>query len=594
MKTRVGLVFIPIICALYITFCNADFPNFECTANRYGEFTPDDESNCHYYFCTARRNWSHRKCEGGGSVPRSFVKRFKNNSTRVNPCRTYDKNCKQTAAALKEVTKRPSYTPRPIECKEVQQRGCRSEGECCDGLQGTSLLCKESICCVPERGPCVEDEDCCKGGKLKCTEGRCIAINCPYPMPSPNCGITSRSANNDNGRFKVGERVYFNSDPCYSLDTSDGSGEFVECMPDGTINPKIPRCKEIVCDEVEAPDNGERDPSQGPDVCGSSVGFDCDNGYELKGAEEIQCTEDGWTNIPPVCTDEAEEEECADLHEQCHRGENAGNGALPCCETNNLKCSRASTCCVEKQGGCSNDTDCCIGLICTTRKKCEPPISFVCKEPVDIVFAVDTSCSIIPNNKETMRTFMAEMARAVELTTDPNRGFQIGALTFNSETTPVTYLNDASNPEKVITTIEHMELNLANDKLCSTHTFDALKMIETEFFTAEKGDRPNVKNTVVLVSDGATKPDHKKNDTLKNSDDLRKKAEILIVGLPQKCKKNKPNCAPKFVGFDEFIHIVGGYPGLPNVYSFKFLELRLALEAIGKALCGPDGVKTNQ
>ncbi|CAH1774623.1 unnamed protein product [Owenia fusiformis] len=346
-----------------------------------------------------------------------------------------------------------------------------------------------------------------------------------------------------------------------------------------------------VCDEVEAPVNGERDPSRGPDVCGSFIGFDCDSGYELKGAEEIQCTEDGWTDIPPVC-EEPEDEECADLHGQCHRGENTGNGALPCCEANDLKCSRASTCCRNRGGVCSDDTECCIGLICTAQKECEPPISIICKEPVDIVFAVDTSCSIVPIDKENIRTFMTEMARAFELSTDPNRGVQMGALTFNAETTPVTYLNDASDPEKVITKIEHMELNLANDKLCRTSTFDALKMTETEFFSVEKGDRPNVKNIVVLLSDGATKPDNKQPRTFQYSDDLREKAEIIVVALPQGCdpKKNKSKCSPKLVGWVEWNYIAGGER---NVFSANFTALRTVVEHLGTRVCGRNSFTIN-
>ncbi|CAH1774630.1 unnamed protein product, partial [Owenia fusiformis] len=533
MTTRIGLL-LPIFCALYITFTNAE-PKIECTNDRYGQVTADKDSNCHYFFCTARRNWSHRRCESGGSVPKRYMRKFKSQSTRVNLCRTYDKNCKESAAELKKVTTEPTYTPSSIECKEVQQRGCRSEGECCDGLQGTSLLCKESICCVPERGPCVEDEDCCRGGNLKCTEGRCIALDCEYPVAPENGRIDSGSAPNQQGRFKPGETVSFSCNDCYTLSKNAAgiTDKTVECLPNGEVDDPVPTCERLQCTDVVAPENGGRSPRRGNNNCGDQVTVECDDGFKPTEALVLTCEQIGtsvrWDKDPQTC--EPEETPCQEVNQQC--GDDLG-----CCKRVNevMACGFSKTCCRERSQKCSSDGDCCRGLSCSDETgTCEPPITIDCSDAIDIVFAVDTSCSISDADKDRIRTFMTEIARAFFLSPSiENDGVQMAALTFNKGTQHVAFLSDVRNPDKLIQSIETMNLTEVD---CTTHTFAALERMTNLYFTPERGDRPDAPNIVILLSDGVTKPSGRTKDTFKNADALRATgAELLVVGLPQGCK----------------------------------------------------------
>ncbi|CAH1774627.1 unnamed protein product, partial [Owenia fusiformis] len=292
-----------------------------------------------------------------------------------------------------EVTTEPTYTPSSIECKEVQQRGCRSEGECCEGLQGTSLRCKESICCVPETGPCVEDEDCCRGGNLKCTEGRCIAPDCEYPVAPQNGRIDSGSAPNQQGRFKPGEIVSFSCNDCYTLSRNPAGqiDKTVECESNGELDGPVPTCERLQCIDIVAPENGGRSPTVGNNACGDQVTVECDDDFEPEGPIVLTCEQIGtsvsWDKVPQKCT---KEKACQELGQPCENGNGNGNG-LDCCVKVNevMACGFTGTCFRERRQRCSSDDDCCRGLGCSNETKtCEPPITLDCREPIDIVFAV--------------------------------------------------------------------------------------------------------------------------------------------------------------------------------------------------------------
>ncbi|CAH1774626.1 unnamed protein product, partial [Owenia fusiformis] len=250
--------------------------------------------------------------------------------------------------------------------------------------------------------------------------------------------------------------------------------------------------------------------------------------------------------------------------------------------------------CRERSQRCSSDGDCCRGLVCSNvTETCEPPITIDCSDAIDIVFAVDTSCSISSLDKDRIRTFMTEIARAFFLSPSiEDDGVQMGALTFNKGTQHVAYLSDVEDPGKLIQSIATMNLTEVG---CSTHTYAALERMENLYFTSGRGDRPDAPNQVILLSDGVTKPDGKVQDTYDNADSLRATgAVILVVGLPQGCKPNKPNCVPQVIGQEEWMRISGASDNpdlMINILSADFTRLRDTVMQIGEKVCGKGSVR---
>ncbi|CAH1774628.1 unnamed protein product, partial [Owenia fusiformis] len=150
------------------------------------------------------------------------------------------------------------------------------------------------------------------------------------------------------------------------------------------------------------------------------------------------------------------------------------------------------------------------------------------------------------------------------------------------------------NPDKVIKRMESMNLTEVG---CRTHTFAALERMENEYFTPEKGDRPDAINKVIVLSDGVTKPSSKESNTFNNADSLRATgAEIVVVGLPQGCPPDKPKCVEKVIGQDEWMAISRADEDpnlLLNILNTDFTKLRETIINIGNKVCGPGSVKIN-
>ncbi|CAH1774616.1 unnamed protein product [Owenia fusiformis] len=271
-------------------------------------------------------------------------------------------------------------------------------------------------------------------------------------------------------------------------------------------------------------------------------------------------------------------EECASLKEKC--GPSSAK-QLDCCnDVTQLQCSREATCCAERGVMCSGSDDCCRGLECTA-KTCQPPTRIECPSPIDIVFAVDTSCSVADIDKDHLRTFMTEVTRAFNIDDNLQDGVLVGALTFNQGYQHTAYLADGKDDGKLLNMIENMNLTEVG---CKTNTFTALDVMKNIYFTQDHGERPAAKNWAIVMTDGKTVPPGKQAKTFKNADALRAMGtEVLTIGLPQS--------DGSIVGEDEWLGIAGGIK--ENVFTPDFSKLRETLVSIGGRLCGEQNVYVN-
>ncbi|XP_073333242.1 E-selectin-like isoform X2 [Pagrus major] len=140
---------------------------------------------------------------------------------------------------------------------------------------------------------------CEASGMWNSSQPFCVAVQCPAFQELEN-GVASCGENAD-VRFSYGNTCSFSCAPGYRLlgpsrVTCTSKAEWSETM--------MPRCEAITC---KSPDRGAHlipQCSQSvtelrPD---SSCSFSCEAGFELQGAQTIQCSEDGqWNEAIPTC-----------------------------------------------------------------------------------------------------------------------------------------------------------------------------------------------------------------------------------------------------------------------------------------------------
>ncbi|XP_030583090.1 uncharacterized protein LOC115778870 [Archocentrus centrarchus] len=76
----------------------------------------------------------------------------------------------------------------------------------------------------------------------------------------------------------------------------------IQCSEDGQWNKDIPTCKVVRCPLLEAPENSHINCSSSESVYNSQCSFTCDQGYTLKGHNLLTCDHHGnWTGDKPTC-----------------------------------------------------------------------------------------------------------------------------------------------------------------------------------------------------------------------------------------------------------------------------------------------------
>lgn len=121
----------------------------------------------------------------------------------------------------------------------------------------------------------------------------------------------------------------------------------------------------------------------------------------------------------------------------------------------------------------------------------------------DLTFLVDDSGSIRdaniegqPDNWNVTLRFIKDFVQGLDIGVDQNR---IAAVTYSNEAYVQFFLNQYDNKRDIIAAIDRIPYTGGN-----TNTTGGLRVVRTEVFRNDRGDRPNIKNIVVLITDGRT------------------------------------------------------------------------------------------
>uniref|UniRef100_A0A668TX69 Selectin E n=1 Tax=Oreochromis aureus TaxID=47969 RepID=A0A668TX69_OREAU len=139
---------------------------------------------------------------------------------------------------------------------------------------------------------------CESSGNWNASQPFCVAVQCPALQNLKN-GFVSCGEDADM-RFSYKNTCSFSCDQGYHLVGASS----VTCTSGGTWNQQIPHCEAILCQnpEREAPLIMQCSDSVTELRPNSTCSFNCEEGFELQGANTIKCSEDGqWNKNIPTC-----------------------------------------------------------------------------------------------------------------------------------------------------------------------------------------------------------------------------------------------------------------------------------------------------
>ena len=147
----------------------------------------------------------------------------------------------------------------------------------------------------------------------------------------------------------------------------------------------------------------------------------------------------------------------------------------------------------------------------------------ICESPVDLVFVMDNSGSINYRDGNNWNRMLDFVVKVIKRRIIGPSETQIGVLLFSTDIINTIYMNSYDNGEDLINAVKAIKYNGGH-----TNTAGALEMLRTSQFNTIHGDRPNVRNVAVIITDG--EPTLRVNDTFIQAQ-LAKDAGIEIISI---------------------------------------------------------------
>ncbi len=149
---------------------------------------------------------------------------------------------------------------------------------------------------------------------------------------------------------------------------------------------------------------------------------------------------------------------------------------------------------------------------------------------MDLCFIVDSSGSIRDNNPadgsfDNWRLQLDFLAQLVDLFTIAPDATRVGAVVFSEQVNLMFALNTYEDAESVKNAI----LGLAYLGQ-TTNTPEAFRVTREQCFSSRNGDRPNVQNLAIFISDGVPFPTNRKDPALREAE-LLKNTRVSLVAI---------------------------------------------------------------
>ena len=137
----------------------------------------------------------------------------------------------------------------------------------------------------------------------------------------------------------------------------------------------------------------------------------------------------------------------------------------------------------------------------------------------DVIFMLDSSTSVGTENFKKMIKFTSNTVKAMDV--DSGR-FRVGLLTYNTNVRDKFQLNAHTDRDSLLNAIEAMPYSYGN-----TNPAAAIRLGRSQMFTEENGDRSDVSNIIILVTDGESNMNTRK--TIPEAEEARNAGIRLLV-----------------------------------------------------------------
>ncbi|XP_064601429.1 collagen alpha-3(VI) chain-like [Liolophura sinensis] len=140
----------------------------------------------------------------------------------------------------------------------------------------------------------------------------------------------------------------------------------------------------------------------------------------------------------------------------------------------------------------------------------------------DIVFLIDASSSITQGEYDTAKGFVKQLMSGFNISDDQIR---VGLVVFNQFVNITYHLNKITEPGQTGTSLRDLVDTVAPIQV-GTFTHKALKAVREEMLTPDNGDRPDVPNIVIVLTDGQSR---KPEETVTEAAMLREAGTLMFA-----------------------------------------------------------------
>ncbi|KAK3100768.1 hypothetical protein FSP39_025065 [Pinctada imbricata] len=193
------------------------------------------------------------------------------------------------------------------------------------------------------------------------------------------------------------------------------------------------------------------------------------------------------------------------------------------------------------------------GLVCVMSSYSEEVVLHhnCCKDKSDIVFLIDDSDSISRVQFEKVKYFIKRVLLPANI---DSGNVRVGILLFNSDVRVEFDLNTYTSKRELF---QHVDSIIP--RIGGTDTAEALRVMNEEMFSQSKGDRNNVQNIAILVTDGRSRI---VTETISRAKQARQNGvHIIVIGIGDV--------------FDVEIREIASMPSIENAFVLEgFAHLR--------------------
>ena len=146
-----------------------------------------------------------------------------------------------------------------------------------------------------------------------------------------------------------------------------------------------------------------------------------------------------------------------------------------------------------------------------------------CNTKGDMVFVIDTSSSVSEENFEKVLRFMTGMLERAEMIDGGD--LQVAAMSFSTHVNVHFYLGEHTSQREMFQAIRSIPYSSG-----STNTADALMTLRNELFNPGNGDRVEVPNLAIIITDGVSNLNSKR--TIPEAVRAREQGiHIFVIGI---------------------------------------------------------------